>query len=189
MPKQTRKQMSWLQTNTVRISRFHFVFVFIYAASVIAYDAWKLITAQALLERWTVAVLMLVVTTVVWFIARNTTLSLGVYRSLLYALIVMDIVVAGYSVYSGRGMASRGVALFALPIIVSAITLSRSAIFATASLSVGVYSYAAIKYFTDHPSEGYKVELYGDLFFYGACFFILAAMLWTLVRSVQAKKS
>jgi hypothetical protein len=86
-------------------------------------------------------------------------------------------------------MASRGVALFALPIVVSAITLSRSAIFATASLSVGAYSYAAIKYFTDNPSEGYKVELYGDVLFYSASFFILAAVLWALVRSVQAKNS
>jgi hypothetical protein len=184
-----KKQMGWLQTNTVRVARLHFVFVFLYAASVIAYDAWKLITTEALLERWTVAVIMLVVTTVVWFIARNTTLSATAYRGLLYALIVMDIVTASYSVYSGRGMASRGVALFALPIVVSAITLSRSAIFATASLSVGAYSYAAIKYFTDNPSEGYKVELYGDVLFYSASFFILAAVLWALVRSVQAKNS
>ena len=179
--------MSWLQTNTVRAARVHFVFVFMYAAMVIAYDAWKLITAQSLIERWTVAVLMLITTTVVWFVARNTALSTNVYRALLGILIVMDLLVAGYSIYTGRGMASRGVALFALPIIVSAIYLSRAALFATASISVGVYSYAAIRYFGEHPSEGYKVEMYGDLLFYGASFFVLAALLWVLVRSVQAR--
>lgn len=181
--------MGWLQTNTVRIARLHFIFVFLYAASVIAYDAWKLITAEALLERWTVAVFMLIATTIVWFIARNTNLAAGTYKTTLYVLIAMDILVASYAVYSGRGMASRGVALFALPIIISAVTLSRSTIFATASLSVAAYSYAAIKYFTDHPSEGYKVELYGDVVFYSACFFILSAVLWTIARSVQTKQS
>lgn len=181
--------MSWLQTNTVRVARLHFFFIAVFAASVIAYDAWKLITAQALQQRWTVAVWMLTITTIVWFIARNTTLSPGIYSTLIMILIAMDLAVAGYSVYSGRGMASRGVALFAIPIAVSAITLSRSALFATASLSTGIYSYAAIRYFTEHPSEGYKVELYGDLLFYGASFFILAALLWVVVRSVQPKSS
>lgn len=183
------KQMTWLQTNTVRAARLHFALVLLFAASIIAYDAWKLITSQSLIERWTVAVIMLSVTTVVWFIARHTTYSASVYRTLLYVLILMDIAFASYSVYAGRGMASRGVALFALPIAVSAISLSRSTIFATASLSVGAYTYAAIKYFTDHPSEGYKVELYGDLLFYSASFFVLAALLWVIARSVQPKKS
>ncbi|MBA3758023.1 hypothetical protein H0X10_00095 [Candidatus Saccharibacteria bacterium] len=189
MPKQTVKRMSWLQTNTVRIARLHFVYVFTFAASVIAYDAWKLITSQALLQRWSVAVAMLITTTTIWFIARNSARTATVYRSLILVLVLMDIMVAGYSVYSGRGMASRGVALFAIPIIVSGVILSRSALFATASLCVGVYSYAAIKYFTDNPSEGYKVELYGDLFFYGACFFIFSALLWVVVRSVQPRSS
>ena len=177
--------MSWLQTNTVRIARLHFVFVAVFAASVIAYDAWKLITAQALIERWSVAVAMLTITTIVWFVARNTALSANIYKSLLMVLIAMDILVAGFSVYAGRGMASRGVALFAIPIAVAAVTLSRSALYATATLCAAAYSYAAIKYFTDFPSEGYKVELYGDLLFYSASFFILAGLLWVVVRSVR----
>ena len=183
------KQMSWLQTNTVRVARLHFVYVLVFAASIIAYDAWKLITSQALIDRWTVAVIMLAVTTAVWFLSRNTQQPARVYQLLLFALITMDMAFAGYAVYFGRGMSSRGVALFAIPIIVSALYLRRSAIFATAALCTGVYSYSAIRYFTDHPSEGYKVELYGDLLFYGTCFFIFAALLWTLVRSVQPKTS
>lgn len=184
-----KTQMSWLQTNTVRAARLHFGFVFMYAAMVIAYDAWKLITTQALVERWTIAVLLFVTTTVVWLIARNTALSQNVYRILLGILIAMDILIAGYSIYSGRGMASRGVALFAIPILVSGIYLSRSAIFATASICVGAYTYAAIRYFGEHPSEGYKVELYGDLLFYGLSFYLLAGLLWVIVRSVQARSS
>lgn len=181
--------MGWLQTNTVRVARTHFVLVFVYAASVIAYDAWKLITPEALIQRWSVAVCMLVTTSSAWFIARHTALTSTIYNSLIVILVAMDITFAGYSIYIGRGMASRGVALFAIPIIVSAVTLSRSAIFATASVSTGIYSYAAVKYFTDHPSEGYKVELYGDLFIYGACFFILAALLWIIVRSVRPRSA
>jgi len=181
--------MGWLQTNTVRIARIHFVVIFMFAALTIAYDGFNLIPLTALMDRWTVSLAMLVVTTVIWFIARNTAFGTNNYRVLLYALIVMDILVAGFYVYAGRGMASRGVALFALPIIIAAFTLSRSALFATASLCTGIYSYAAIKYFNEHPSEGYNIELYGDLFFYSAGFFIFAALLWTLVRSVQAKKA
>lgn len=184
-----RKQMSWLQTNTVRVARVHFLLVFMFASSIIAYDAWKLITSQALMQRWTVAVIMLVVTTIVWFIARHTALSANVYKLLIGVMLTMDILIAGYYVYAGRGMASRAVILFAIPIIISAITLSRSAIFATASVSIGIYTYAALKYFTDNPSEGYKVELYGDLAFYSAVFLVLAGLLWILVRSLQPKTS
>lgn len=185
----SKKNMSWLQTNTVRIARIHFVYIFIYAASIIAYDAWRLITAEALIQRWSVAVTMLIVTTIAWYIARNSSQTASVYRLIILFLVSMDIVVAGFSVYTGRGMSSRAVALFAIPIVISAVTLSRSAIYATASLSAGIYSYAGIKYFTDHPSEGYKIELYGDLLFYSAGFFILAALLWVIVRSVQPKST
>jgi hypothetical protein len=183
------RQMGWFQTNTVRVARLHFFYVLVFAVSIIAYDAWKLITSQALIERWTLAVVMLSVTTIVWFLARNTSQSMRVYQLLLFAVIAMDILFAGYAVYFGRGMSSRGVALFAIPIVVSAVTLSRSAIYATATLCTGAYTYAALKYFTDNPSEGYKVELYGDLLFYAATFFLLASLLWTLARSVQAKTS
>lgn len=181
--------MSWLQTNTVRIARLHFVYVLAFAASIIAYDAWKLITNQTLIERWTVAIVMLVIVTIVWLIARSTLLTKGLYQGILGMLIVADILLASYLVYAGRGMASRSVVLFAIPIIVSCIFLSRSIIYATTTVSVAAYTYAAIKYFADHPSEGYKVELYGDLFFYSAALFVLASCLWVFVRSVSPKSS
>lgn len=187
--KSKRPQMSWLQTNTVRIARIHFLLVLVFSIFTILYDAWKLVTPTMLMQRWSVVVAMLIVTTSVWFVARNMTLISSAYKLLLIVLVMMDILFAGYTVYTGRGMASRGVALFAIPIIISAVSLSRSALFATATVSVGIYSYATIKYFTDHPSEGYKVELYGDLFFYSACFFLLAALLWAVVRSLQPKSS
>lgn len=184
-----KQQMSWLQTNTVRVARLHFVYVFMYALLVIAYDAWNLITAQALVERWTLAVTMLVITTVVWFIARNTALQTNVYRAALATLILLDIYVAGFAVYSGRGMASRGVALFAIPIVISIIYKSRSVLFAVSSLCLATYSYALVRYFGEHPSEGYNIELYADLAFYGASFFLLSALLWVFARSVQARNS
>lgn len=181
--------MGWLQTNSVRVARMHFVYVAVFATSIIAYDAWKLITTQSLMERWTLAVTMLVLTTTLWFIARNTVFRANVYQLIIFAFIALDTVVAAYAVYFGRGMASRGVVLFAIPIAVSTVLLSRSALYATAAIAAAAYSYAALKYFTDNPSEGYKVELYGDLFFYSACFFILASLLWIVVRSVQTKRA
>jgi hypothetical protein len=63
--------------------------------------------------------------------------------------------------------------------------MSRSALFATATLCTAAYSLAVIRYFTDFPSEGYQIEMYGDLVYYSAMFFIIAGLLWVLVRYQQ----
>lgn len=180
MKKQKPPQVSSFRPSILRLTRVHFFYVLAYAAFILEYDAWKIITPQALSQRWTMATVMLIVTTICWYLARNRVSSDSYYKSIAFALISLDIFVAGFSVFSQRGMASRAVALFAIPIIISAL-ISRTAIFATAALSVAAYTYAAVHYFALNPSEGYKVELYGDLTFYSAIFFILAALLWVVI--------
>ncbi len=179
---------SWLQQRVVRISRVHFVYVAAYAGLVIAYSGWNLIPPTALNQRWTITAAMLIATTLIWYAARNNVKNNGFYVTLIYLLIAMDIFVAAFSVYTQRGYASRAVALFAIPIITASSLLSRSALFATATLSLAAYSLGAIRYFTEHPSEGYKIELYGDIAFYGLIFFVLAALLWTIIRSPHTSK-
>jgi len=139
----TKKQTAGartLQTDTLQISRIHFIYVFAYAGLTGAYGAWKLVTPEALAQRWMV-----------------------------------------------RGMASRAVLLFCLPIAMSAALRSKTALYGTAAVSAMAYSLAAIKYFMDYPSEGYKVELYGDVLFYSALFFVLAAMLSALAINRNSK--
>lgn len=171
--------VSELRSSTLRIARAHFFYVLIFAIFVLMYDAWKLVTYDASLQRWTVSVAMMFISTAVWYAARNKVENDSYYKVILMVLVALDIFVAGFTVYVGRGMASRGVALFAIPIIISAL-ISRPAIFAAAAFSLSTYWFAAIKYFNTFPSEGYRVELYADLSFYGASFFILAALLYIL---------
>ena len=173
---------NWLQIGLIRLTRIHFVFVGVYTLYIIASDATKLIVDDVVLQRWTMNMVLLVGSVIIWGLARLQSKSSYYYRALIYILITLDIGLASFNVYTQRGMASRAVMLFALPIAVSAIMLSRRAIFMTATLCTAAYSLAAVRYFVVNFNEGYKAELYIEVGFYCACFFILSAVLSALVR-------
>ncbi len=183
------KTRSWLHSNVLRLSRVHFAYVAFFAIQTIIYDAWNLVTPTAVMNRWIMTAILLGITTMVWYLAHNTVTSTAGYKSLVWLLIVTDIAAASFNIYSQRGMASRAVALYAVPIVVSAVLLSRAALFATAALSAATYIATAVSYFVLNFNEGYKIELYGEVGFYSACFFVLAAMLWVVVRSKKYKPS
>lgn len=172
----------WLQTGLIRLCRIHFVFTAIYALYTVAADATHLTTPQLVLKRWTANALLLATVSIIWYMARNKITSTAYYRALVYVLILSDIGMATFNIYTERGMASRAVLLFSIPIVVSSVLLSRSALFLTATLSTVAYSLAAVKYFVDYFNEGYKAELYIEVAFYCATFFVLAAVLSVLVR-------
>ena len=172
---------SWLQTGLVRVCRIHFVLIAVYGVYIIASDGTRLITPQTVLQRWGVLAFLLSGVSIVWYLARAKVQNINYYRTLLYIIITMDISLAAFNIYSQRGMASRAVVLFALPIVVSTLLLSRTAIFFTASLCTAAYGLAAVKYFTDYFNEGYKAELYIEVGLYCAFFFILAAVLSILI--------
>lgn len=182
MASKTNAQVSRMRSAALRITRVHFVYVALLVVQVIVYDAWKLVVPSIVLKRWIIASTLLSVNLVIWFLLRTKQMSLSAIKSLIFLLIVTDIGVATYSVYVQRGMASRAVMLYAVPIIVSAVLLSRAAIFFTAALSAAAYTTAAITYFVVHFNEGYKIELYGEIGFYSAIMFLLAALLWVFVR-------
>lgn len=172
----------WLQTGLIRLCRVQFVFVALYALYTIISDGTHLITPQLVLQRWTINVVVLVGTVIVWYLARNVVASSMYYRILLYILILLDIAMASFNVYTQRGMASRAVMLFAIPIVLSAILLNRTAIFMTAALSTAAYSLSAVRYFIVNFNEGYKAELYIEVGFYCCVFFLLAATLSIMIR-------
>lgn len=173
---------SGLKTSVLRLARAHFVFVLILAVQIMAYDAWKLISPEFVLKRWGITALLLVVTTLVWAAAQRGTRSQVFYERLVYVLILADIAVASLSVYTQRGMASRAVLLYVIPIIVSAVLLQRVAIITTAILCIVAYVMTAVMYFVLNFNEGYKIELYGEIGFYSAAFLLLASLLWIVVR-------
>lgn len=173
---------NWLQKNIIRLCRVHFVLVGGYAAYIIASDATNLITPQVVLQRWTLLAILLAGLSIIWHLARHKSKNTNFYRLLVYILITLDIALATFSIYTQRGMASRAVILFALPIIVSSVLLSRSALFMTASLSAAAYVLAAVKYFVDFFNEGYKAELYIEVGFYCVIFFVLANILSNFIK-------
>ena len=173
----------WLQQSAVRVGRAYFYLSVLYVAIIIMYDAFKLITPDVLLERWTMASILLAVTGILWFLSRTENKGSTFYSALIYGYVGLGIALASFSVFTQRGVASRAVALYVIPLIVSAFVLRRAAIFTTAVLSVAAYSLSAIRYAALNPSEGYKAQLYGEVGFYSALFFIVALLLWGVVRS------
>lgn len=180
--KRTPTFSDWLQTGVIRICRTHFYLLGIYAVYIIASDATQLITPTLVYQRCLAAGLLLSLVGGIWYAARDKGRAANFYRFLLYVLIVADIAFAGFNVYTQRGMASRAVLLFLIPIVVSALLLSRVATFFTAILSTAVYVLMAVKYFVDFFNEGYKAELYIEVAFYTAMFFVVAGLLTTLIR-------
>lgn len=178
----------WLQTGVIRLCRVHFYLLGVYALYIIASDATHLITPVLVYKRWLATALLLSLVGAVWYAARNAQKTANYYRFLIYAVIAADIAFAGFNVYTQRGMASRAVLLFAIPIIVSSLLLSRVAVFLTAILSTAVYVLSAVKYFVDFFNEGYKAELYIEVGFYVGMFFVLAALLSTIIRFQSSEK-
>ena len=171
-----------LRTSTLRVSRFHFAFVLVYAVQTIIYHASKLITPDVVLRRWIAVAGLLVVTIGVWFLAKHRKSTATMYQWAITALIFADLAFAAFNVYTQRGYASKAVLLFLIPIVVATVFINRSALFATALLAIAVYTTTAVKYFVDYFNEGYMVELYGEIAFYSALFLLVAALLWATMH-------
>lgn len=171
-----------LRAQTLRLSRAHFAYVLILAAQIILYDASKLITPDFVLKRWVATAGLLIVTTLVWALAHQQGKSNLFYEKLVYGLILADILIASFSVYTQRGMASRAVLLYVVPILVAASLGKRVVLFGAALLGIAAYTTTAIMYFVLNFNEGYKVELYGEIGFYSAIFLLVASLLWGVVK-------
>jgi hypothetical protein len=172
----------------LRISRVHFIYAFAFVASILVFDAWDLIAPEDVLGRWKIAAFMIITTTLVWYAAKSQTQKTLLFDLCVYTLILMDLYVAGSLVYAERGMASRAVMLFVIPIITAAALQRASALFATASLAVATYTYMAVKYFVDNFNEGYKIELYATLGFYCLIFYVVAWALSALMLDSSRQK-
>ena len=173
---------NWLQTSAVKVTRVHFFYIALYALSIIVFDSWNLYTREAVSQLWTAAGIMLVINTVLWYLARMKFSNRNVYIIIVLVLITADIVFASYNVFWQRGLAAKAVAMFAVPIVTAAILRSRSTLLATASLCAAAYSIVSVRYFYQNYGESYRVELYGTVGFYSALFFVLAGLLLIIIQ-------
>lgn len=168
---------SYLRNGLVGVCKLHFILIALFLVQIILYDASKLITPDVVLQRWFAVALLLVVTGVSWYFVKSRTGNLVLYKSLLVTMIASDIALASFFVYSTRGMASRAVLLYVIPIIITGLLFSRAALLATAILCIAAYSLTTIGYFVLNFNEGYKVELYGEVGFYSISFLIVAGLI------------
>ncbi len=181
--KQKSHPYHWLRPSLVRVAKIHLVLVALYVAQIMAYDAAKLITPEVVLQRWLAASCVALVAVFTWYMARGAAASLASYKILTWVIILTDILFASFNVYIQRGMASRAVVLFLIPILVATILHSRVALFATAIMAVIAYTTTAVAYFVINFNEGYKIELYGEILFYSSIFIVCSAILWTALKS------
>lgn len=162
-----------------RLARVHFLFAGAFAAQILIFDAWQLIAPAAVLQRWVAVLSLLTASTIIWYLAHGQRYASRAHWLVFY-LALADIAFAAFAVYSQRGMASRAVALFLLPIIVVTALRNRAAILATSVLCGAAYITAAVAYFVLHFNEGYKIELYGEVGFYFVMFIVAGALLAAL---------
>lgn len=162
-----------------RLSRVHFLLAGAFAVQIMIFDAWQLIAPTAVLQRWVAVLLLLSSSTIVWYLAHGSK-YVSKAHMLVFYLALSDIAFAAFAVYNTRGMASRAVVLFVLPIIVVTALRNRAAILATSILCSAAYITAAVSYFVLHFNEGYKIELYGEVGFYSVIFLVVGALLAAL---------
>jgi len=168
-----------------RLSWMHFWYVAAYALTLVIFDAWNLLAPEDNVRRWYLVAALFVVFVSVWYLARRKLHSSKIHTPLIIVLLTADIIFAAVNVYWQRGMASKAVMLFAVPIVAAGLSRSRKLLLATTLLSTAAYAVAAIKYFFDFYGEGYRVELYGEIFFYSAIFFVLAGLMVINSRSTK----
>ncbi len=185
--KRSLKNTSSLHARIQRLSSIHLGFAAAVAIQIVIFDAGRLIPPEVVLQRWIATGLFTGVVATVWYAARNRTSQDATLKKLVGALVAADICLASVAVYTQRGMASRAVALYAIPIIVAAAMNRRSAILASAMLSIAAYLATCVAYFVLHFNEGYKLELYGEAGFYSAVFIICGLCLWAVVKPSNHK--
>lgn len=176
-----------LRPGTSRVARWHLMLVLAYSFQIIAFDSGHLITADIVLMRWIAACVLLAVSALTWFIARSRLAKPETDRFVVWMLILVDIGFAAFNIYIQRGMASRGVILYVIPMCLATVLRSQSALITTALLSIASYMTAVVAYFALHFNEGYKLEIYGESSFYVAVLLIIAAMLWSVIRASNNK--
>lgn len=172
----------WLRVSIQRVAVTNFILLIGYCIQIMALDAWHVIVPEIVLQRWLAVSITLSMVAVMWYLAHNRNNSIATFKRILFGIILSDIAFAAFNIYVQRGMSSRAIFLFAIPIIISAVLLNRAAIYATAIISAAAYIGTAVAYFVLNFNEGYKAELYGEIGFYALALIALAGLLSTLVR-------
>lgn len=169
----------------LRVARVHFLYILAYMFSIIIFDSWNLLSHEAVIQRWTMSGALLVINTIIWYLCKSKVKNDNFYKILLIILLAADIIFASFNIYWQRGVASKSVMLFVVPIVSAAMVKSRSLLLATTAIAAAAYSISAVRYFFDNYGQGYRIELYGEIVFYSLLMFVLAWLLMINFRSAK----
>lgn len=180
MPHNTKATNNLIHT-TKSIAIVSVGFSVLFASLIGIYQAWKLQTPEVISQQWTAIALAFVSFFGLLIASLRKNATAGYYYGINVAQIVTYLAFITFIIYSQRGMASTAIILYTIPILIAAVTRATAAVFITAGLSLTTYCLAALKYFRDFPSEGYKVELYGQLYFYSILLLVIASLIVLLL--------
>lgn len=178
--KKVKTTFQSLYRRILRVTRGHFYLILAYAAATIAFDSWNLLTHEVIAKRWTYGGIFAVLCCLIWFGIKRYGRSYRTLTYLTYALITTDIVFASLNVMIDRGMASKAVMLFALPLLVAVQLRRRSVVLVATGISIAAYTTVAVRYFHTFYGEGLRIQLYGEIGFYSAVLCVLALLLLPL---------
>lgn len=179
------KKLQDTRFTLLRITRVHYFYIAAYMFSIIIFDSWNLLPYDAVAQRWTAAGALLVINTIIWYLCKSKVKSDNFYKILLVILIFADILFAAINVYWQRGIASKSVMLFLVPVVSASLVKSRSLLLAVTGISAVVYSIVSVRYFFENYGQGFRVELYGEVFFYSAVMFVIAGLMLINFRSAK----
>ncbi len=167
-----------------KLTKFQFAFVAAFALFTIIFDGGNVLTREAVYRRWMLVGLLLAVYALFWAAVIKARTNTVLYGSLALCVLA-GLVLAGYMTYWERGMASTSTVLYLFPIASAAFTKSRTYTVVAALLASATYIIACTKYFYDFFNEGYRVQLYGELFFYSAVFIITGWVIASLAHALK----
>ena len=167
-----------------RLARINFALLAAFAVFTIIFDGGNVITRERVYDRWMATGVLFIVFALFWIVVKKATSRNHVFAALL-GCVLAELCLAGFMTYWERGMASTSTLLYLVPIASIATAKSRTYTMGTALFATATYMIAATKYFYDFFNEGYRVQLYGEIFFYGAVFLITG---WIIAGLAHAAK-
>lgn len=169
-----------------KLAKINFIFVAVFAIYIVIFDAGNILTRESVYHRWVFAAILLTVYALFWAATKKAK-SGSVLLGSLVLCVVSELVLAGFMTYWERGMASMSTVLYLLPIVSMALSGSRTYTVATSLFATAIYAVASTKYFYDFFNEGYRIQLYGQLFFFGAVFLLTGWAVAVLAHAYSKK--
>lgn len=167
-----------------KLPKYNFAFLAAFAVYIIIFDGGNVLTREAIYHRWMFVAVLLIVFSLFWMATKKAT-SRNLIIGALLLCVLAELALAGFTTYWERGMASMSTVLYIVPIASMALSRSRTYTVGTALLASAAYTFASTKYFYDRFNEGYRVQLYGEIFFYSVVFLVVG---WIIAMIAHESK-